>query len=145
MKITPQNSLSHVSKDSPWWGSLTKRLQSFHSDIHNHLHILFLQGFLFTYDAFTSLDPTNNMKLLNANYEPKAPISTPYIFEKKKEWIVNHIHLHLFPMYQTNHRVSITFHPSMDKFYIIENLGFGQVYILELPLLLTQNSYLNYS
>jgi hypothetical protein len=33
----------------------------------------------------------------------------------------------------------------MDKFYIIENLGFGQVYILELPLLLTQNSYLNYS
>ncbi len=26
---------------------------------------------------------TSNMKLLNANYEHKAPISTPYIFEKK--------------------------------------------------------------
>jgi hypothetical protein len=33
----------------------------------------------------------------------------------------------------------------MDRFYIIGNLGFGQVYILDLPLLLTQNSYLNYS
>jgi len=33
----------------------------------------------------------------------------------------------------------------MDRFYIIENLGFDQVYILDLPLLLTQNIYLNYS
>jgi len=39
----------------------------------------------------------------------------------------------------------ITFHPSMDKFYIIWNLQLGLVYILNLPLLLTQNSYLNYS
>jgi hypothetical protein len=71
--------------------------------------------------------------------------SLPLIYlKKKKEWIVNHI-LHLFPMYQTNHQVSTTFHPSMDKFYIIENLRFCQVYILDLPLLLTRNNYLNYS
>jgi hypothetical protein len=85
------------------------------------------------------------MKLLNANYESKAPISTPYIFEGKKWIIVNHIHLHLFPMYQTNHEVPlITFHPSMDRFYIIRSLGFSQVYILDLPSLLIRNSYLNY-
>jgi hypothetical protein len=33
----------------------------------------------------------------------------------------------------------------MDRFYIIGNLGFGQIYILDLPLLLTWNNYLNYS
>jgi hypothetical protein len=33
----------------------------------------------------------------------------------------------------------------MNKFYIIKNLRFGQVYILDLPLLLTWNSYVNYS
>ncbi len=40
--------------------------------------------FLFTYDISTSLDPTNNMKLSNANYEPKASISIRYILERKK-------------------------------------------------------------
>jgi hypothetical protein len=49
------------------------------------IHILFFQGFLFIYDTYISLDPTNNMKLLNANYEPpKASIFIPYIFEGKK-------------------------------------------------------------
>jgi hypothetical protein len=33
----------------------------------------------------------------------------------------------------------------MDRFYIIGNLVFDQIYILDLPLLLTQNSYSNYS
>jgi hypothetical protein len=33
----------------------------------------------------------------------------------------------------------------MDRIYIIGNLKFDQVYILDLPLLLTRNSYLNYS
>jgi hypothetical protein len=27
---------------------------------------------------------TSNTKLLNANYQPKAPTTTPYILEKKK-------------------------------------------------------------
>jgi hypothetical protein len=31
----------------------------------------------------------------------------------------------------------------MDKFYIIWSLRFDQVYILDLPLLLTQNNFLN--
>jgi len=81
VRTTPQVSSSHMLKDSPLWGSLTKRL---HNGIHNNFHSLFLQGFLFTYDTSTSLDPIKNMKLLNANNEPKAPISTPYIFEGKK-------------------------------------------------------------
>jgi hypothetical protein len=73
--------------------------------------------------------------------------SLPLIYSKERNgWIVNHIHLHLFPMYQTNHQFPfITFHPFMDRFYIIENIGFGQVYILDETLLLAQNSYLNYS
>ncbi len=41
-------------------------------------------------------------------------------------------------MYQTNHQLPlITFHLFVDRFYVIGNLGFGQVYILDLPLLLT--------
>jgi hypothetical protein len=60
-------------------GIITKDYKIYTNGIHNYLHILFLQGFLFTYDMSTSLDLTNNMKLLNANYEPpKAPISTPF-------------------------------------------------------------------
>jgi len=56
--------------------------------------------------------------------------------KEKSGLIVNHIHQHLFSMYQTNCEVShITFHLSMDRFYIIWSLG----------LLLSQNSYVNYS
>jgi len=33
----------------------------------------------------------------------------------------------------------------MDKFYIIWILQFSRVYVHDLPLLLTQKSYLNYS
>jgi hypothetical protein len=63
---------------------------------------------------------TSNTKLLNANYEPKAPIFTPYILEEEK-WMDSQPHsLYLFPMYQTNHHMSlITFHPFMDRFYVI--------------------------
>jgi len=63
-------------------------------------------------------------KLLNANYEPKVPISTPYVFEGKK-CMNSQPHSftsipHVFPMYQTNHHVScITFHPSINRLYII--------------------------
>jgi hypothetical protein len=65
------------------------------------MHILFLQGFLFTYNASTSLDPTYNMKLLNANYESKAPISTPYIFEGKK-WMNSQPHSSTFIPHVSN-------------------------------------------
>jgi hypothetical protein len=37
-------------------------------------------------------------------------------------------------------RATVTF---QDKFYIIWNLDFNQVYILDLPLLLTPKKYLN--
>ncbi len=128
-------------------GITCQKIISFHIGIHNHLHILFLQGFLFTYDTSTSFDPTNNMKLLNTNYKPKSSNLYPlYTWRKKRdEYLTTFIHVHLFPMYQTNHQVPlITFHPSMDRFFIIGNLRFGQVYILDLLLLLTWNSYLNY-
>jgi len=59
----------------------------------SYSHMIFLQVLI----------AINNTKLLNANYEPKAPIITLYILEGKNGWIVNHIHLHIFPMYQTNH------------------------------------------
>jgi hypothetical protein len=131
VRTTPQRSSSHMPKYSFLWGSFTKRLYSLNNGIHNNFQILFFQNFLFTYDTSTSLDSSNNMKLLNANYEPKAPIFTLYILKEKNEWIVNHIHSHLFPMHQTNHHISlITFHPSMDKFYVIWSLRFGRVYIL---------------
>ncbi len=73
--------------------------------------------------------------------------SLPLIYLKEKNgWIINHIHLHLFPIYQTNHQVPfIIFHPSMNMFNIIWSLRFGQVHILDLPLLQLWNSYLNYS
>jgi len=112
----------------------------------HHLHILFFQSFLFTYDASTSL-----MQLATWNYwmeimnQKIQSIHLIYLKERS-EWIINHIHLHLFPMYQTNHQVPlITFHLSMKRFNIIWNLEFGQVHILDLPLLQTWNSYLNYS
>jgi hypothetical protein len=63
--------------------------------------------------------------------------------------MVNHIHLHLFSIYhpfmsnQSAH-IIYNFHPS-TKSYIIWSLKFGQVYIFNLPILLTQNGYLNYS
>jgi len=60
--------------------------------------------------------------------------------------MVNHIHLHSFPMYQANHHMSlIIFHLFMNRFSIIDSLKFDQAYILDPPLLLTQNNYLNYS
>jgi hypothetical protein len=84
----------------------------------------------------------NWMQIMSQKFQ-----SLPFICLKEKiEWIVNHIHLHLFPMYQTNHQVPlITFHPSTNRFNIIWSVGFGQVHIFDLPLLQTRNSYLNYS
>jgi hypothetical protein len=60
----------------------------------------------------------------------------PVMYMKEKcGWIVNHIHLHLFPMYQTNYQVSfIIFHPSVNRFNIIWNLKFDQVHIPYLSL-----------
>jgi hypothetical protein len=145
VKTTPQGNSSHAPKDYSLWGSITKDYIVLHNGIHNNLQILFLQRFLFTYDTSTSLDPINKMKL-NANYAQKLQFLPLTYLKERCGWIVNHIHLHLFPMYQTNHQMpSIIFHPPMDRFYIIGNLRFDQVYIFDLPLLPIRNSYLNYS
>ncbi len=85
-----------------------------HNGIYNNLHILFLQGFFFTYDTSTILDPINNMKLLNANYEPKAPISTPYIFEGKK-WMNNQPHSSTSIPYVSNQSSCATY--NFSSFY----------------------------
>jgi hypothetical protein len=83
MKTTPQGSLSHMYKDFPSWGSLTKDykvftimfiiISTFYFFKASYSHMIFLHVLI----------ATNNTKLLNANYEPKAPISTPYILEQK--------------------------------------------------------------
>jgi hypothetical protein len=102
----------------------------------SYLYIIFLHVLI----------STSNIKLLNANYEPKTLITTPCILKERSGWMVNHIPLHTFPMYQTNHHVSlIIFHLSMNRFSIIDSFKFDQVYIFDTPLLLTRNSYLNYS
>jgi hypothetical protein len=54
------------------------------------------------------------MKLLNANYEPKAPISTPYIFEGKK-WMNSQPHLFTSIPYVSNQSSSVTY--NFSSFY----------------------------
>jgi len=61
------------------------------------------------------------MQIMSQKFQFLCPI---YLKEINVR-IVNHIHLHLLPMYQTNHHVPIIiFHLSMDRFYIIWGLGF---------------------
>jgi hypothetical protein len=126
----------HLPKDYKVSTMVFKIISTFYFFKASYSHMMFLQVLvqLITWNYWMQI---MNQKLLYL----------PFIYLKERSgWIVNHIHLHLFPMYQTNHQVPfITFHPSMDRFYIIWSLGFGQVYILDLPLLLTWNNYLNYS
>ncbi len=133
-------------KDSSLWGSFIKDYK------------VYTMVFTIIYTFYFFKDSYSQMILLQVLIQlttwsywmqimPQKLQSLPLIYLKERNGqIVNHIHLHLFPMYQRNHQVSfIIFHPSMDRFYIIGNLGFDQVYILDLPLLLTRNNYLNYS
>ncbi len=141
MRTTPQGGSSHAPKDFPLWGLLTKDYKVYTmvftkiSTFYFNSHMLLLQVLiqLTTWSYW--------MQIMSS----KVPISTLIYLKEKNGWIVNHIHLHLFPMYQTDHQVPlINFHHYMDRFYIIESLGFSLVYIFDLPLLLTQNTYLNY-
>jgi hypothetical protein len=80
-----------MPKDSPLRGSLTKDhkistmvftiIPTFYFFKASISHMIFLQVLIVT----------NNMKLLNANYEPKTPISTLYILKRKK-WMNNEPH-----------------------------------------------------
>ncbi len=84
VRTTLQKNSSHVPKDFPLWGSLTRGykvftmvftiISTFYFFKASYSHMILLQVLI----------TTSNMKLLNANYEPKAPISTPYILEGKK-------------------------------------------------------------
>ncbi len=126
----------HSSKDYKVFTIVFTIISTFYFLKAFHSHMMFLQ-------VLIQLTKWNYwMQITSQKFQ-----SLPLIYLKKKsEWIVNHIHLHLFPMYQINYQVSLTtFHPSMDRFYIIKNLKFDQVYIFNLSLLSTQNSYLNYS
>jgi hypothetical protein len=72
--------------------------------------------------------------------------SLPHIYLKEKSaWKLSHSFTSIPHVASQLSRATTTFHPSMDRFYIIWGLKFSQIYIPELPLLLTQNSYLNYS
>jgi len=79
VRITPQGTSSHMPKDSLLWGSLNKDYK-----VYTMVFTIFIQGFLFTHDISISFDPTNNMKLLNANYEPQKLQSLPLIYLKER-------------------------------------------------------------
>jgi len=126
VRTTPQGSSPHAPKDSPLWGSLPKDynistmvfiiISTFYFFKASYSHMIFLQ-------ILIQVTIWNYwMQIMSQKLQ-----SLPLIYSKERRgWIINHIHLHLFPMYQTNHQVSlITFHPSMHRFYIIWSLGFG--------------------
>jgi len=84
VRITPQVSSSHALKNFLLWGSFTKDykvftmvftiISTFYFFETSYSHMIFLQVLI----------AINNTKLLNANYELKAPIITFYILEGKK-------------------------------------------------------------
>jgi hypothetical protein len=57
---------------------------------------------------------TSNTKLLNANYEPKAPISTPYILEEKK-WMNSQPHSSISIPHVSNQSSHVTY--NFSSFY----------------------------
>jgi hypothetical protein len=140
VRITPQGSSSQVPKDSPSRVSLTNDykvytmvftiISTFYFFKYSYSHMILLQ-------VLTQLTTWSYwMQIMS-----QKPQSLPLIYLKERsEWIVNHIHLHLILMYQTNHQVPlIIFHFSTNRFNIIWSLGFGQVRILGLAILQTWN------
>jgi hypothetical protein len=110
--------ITHTSKDSSLWGSFTKdynvytmeftMISTFYFLKISHSYTIFLQVFI----QLTTL--SYQMQIMSQKLQ-----SLPFIYLKERSgWIVNHVHLHLFFMYQTNHQVSlIIFHPPMDRFF----------------------------
>jgi hypothetical protein len=147
----PKESSSHTLKDSPLWDHPPKTIR-FYNGINNNLwiYVYFLKTSFSHMVCLQALITTSNTKLLNANFNSKATIITFYIFKGIK-WmgLITFIYIYspfIILLCQTNRHISLfwTFHPFINS-YIIWNAKFGQVYILKLPLLLAQNSYLNYS
>jgi hypothetical protein len=140
VRITSQASSSHMLKDFFLCWSLTidykvytmvfTIISTFYFFKYSYSHMILLQVLiqLTTWSYW--------MQIMS-----QKPQSLPLIYLKERsEWIVNHIHLHLILMYQTNHQVPlIIFHFSTNRFNIIWSLGFGQVRILGLAILQTWN------
>jgi hypothetical protein len=105
--VSPHGSSSHAPKDSPLWGSLTKYykvytmvftiISAFYFFKDSYSHMIFLQVLiqLTTWNHWMQI-----MSLKSSNLYP-------LYLKKKNGWIINHIHLHLFPMYQTNHQMPL--------------------------------------
>ncbi len=112
VRTTPQGSSSHMLKQFFLWGSFTKRLYSFDNGIQNNLHTLFLQA-SYSHMIFLQVLVLIQHEIIKCKLWAKN--SNLYLFiylEERSEWIINHIHVRLFPMHQTNHHVPlITFHP----------------------------------
>ncbi len=74
-----------MPKDSSLWGSFIKDYKVFTMVFIIISTFYFLKAFYSHMILLQILITISNMKLLNANYKPKVPISTPYIFEGKKK------------------------------------------------------------
>jgi hypothetical protein len=126
MKITPHRNLSHMLKDSSLWGSLTK-------DYNVSTMVFTIISTVFFFKASYSnmiilqvLIATSNTKLLNAIINLKLQ-SLPHIYLKEKSaWKLSHSFTSIPHVASQMSRATTTFHPSMDRFYIIWGLKFSQ-------------------
>jgi hypothetical protein len=84
VKITLQGGSSHTLKDFLLLGSFIKVYKVFTMVLTITSTFYFFKASYSRMIFLQVLIATNNTKLLNANCEPKGPISTPYIFEGKK-------------------------------------------------------------
>jgi hypothetical protein len=88
-------------------GITRQKLQSLHNGI-TIVFTFFFQGFIFTYDTFTSFNSTNNMKLLNANYECKRSNLSP-LYTFKNERMNSYPHSFTFIPHVSNQTSSATY------------------------------------
>jgi hypothetical protein len=77
------------------------------------------------------------MQIMNLKFQSVLLI----YYNEKNEWIINHIHLNLFFMYQVNHYVSHNFSSFYGSISHYLECKIWSSYILDFSLLLTQNSY----
>jgi hypothetical protein len=102
-----------MPKDFSLWGSLTKDynvftmvftiISTFYFFKASYSNMIFLQVLI----------ATTNTKLLNANYQLKAPITTPYILEGKKCMKV----IAFIYIYSSCSKPTVTCHYNFSSFY----------------------------
>jgi hypothetical protein len=110
VRTASQKNSSHASKIFSSWKSPNKSYKVF--------TIIFTFYFFKTsYSCIILLQfsiTTNNTKLVNANYEPKSLISTPYIFDEKK-WMNNQSYSSTSIPHVSNQSSSVTY--NFSSFY----------------------------